>query len=135
MSDQARLVDKKITELRFDSKDYLKGGFHMKSRLSLAKIVAIASLSVALFAVSCTPETTNINGNANTANRNGGATPSSTASPADAVAASVQGFYQAGPTGNVSLRFAAPTDGQSMDADSVAPTFTITGYPIYKDGE
>jgi hypothetical protein len=47
----------------------------------------------------------------------------------------VPGFYQAGPTGNVSLRFTAPTDGLSSDGNSVAPTFTITGYPIYKDSE
>lgn len=106
----------------------------MKSRLTFAKIVAVASLSVALLAVSCTPVTTNTNGNANTANRNGGVT-ASTGRPADAVAASVPGFYQAGPTGNVSLRFSAPTDGQNMDGNSVAPTFTITGYPIYKDAE
>ncbi len=106
----------------------------MKSRLSFAKIVAVASLSVALFAVSCTPVTTNTNSNANTANRNGGAT-ASTGRPADAAPAAVPGFYQAGPTGNVSLRFTAPTDGQSIESNSVAPTFTITGYPIYKDAE
>jgi len=97
-------------------------------------MVSVASLSFALLAASCTPVTTNSNGNANTANRNGGAT-ASAGRPADAVAASVPGFYQAGPTGNVSLRFTAPTDGQSQDANSVAPTFTITGYPIYKDAE
>jgi hypothetical protein len=108
----------------------------MRSRLSFAKIVAMTSLSVALFAVSCTPDTSNTNaGNTNAANRNGGATASSSGRPADAVAAPVPGFYQAGPTGNVSLRFATPTDGLSVDGNSVAPTFAITGYPIYKDSE
>lgn len=98
-------------------------------------MASVASLSLALFAASCTPATDNTNGNANTANRNGGAMTASSGRPADAVPAATPGYYQAGPTGNVSLRFTAPTDNTSADANSVAPTFTITGYPIYKDAE
>src|SRR6185503_5104366 len=109
----------------------------MKSGFSLTKITAFVSLSVMMFAVSCSPETGNSNssaGNANSANKNGAA--ASAGRPADAVPAEeAPGFFKAGPTGNVSLHFTAPTDGQNVDGDSVAPTFAITGYPIYKDAE
>jgi hypothetical protein len=110
----------------------------MRSAFSLTKIAAIVSLSVALFAVSCAPETTNTNTsniNANSANNNASHS-SATGRPADAVPVDeAPGYYKAGPTGNVSLRFTAPTDGQNIDGNSVSPTFTITGYPIYKDTE
>lgn len=109
----------------------------MKSRFSMPKIAALFSLSAMIFAVSCAPETSNTNSsasNSNSANRNGAAAPAGR--PADATAVNgVPGFFQAGPTGNVSLRFTAPVDGQNIDAASVAPTFSITGYPIYKDAE
>jgi hypothetical protein len=111
----------------------------MRSRFSIAKIAALASLPLALLAVSCATDGTNTNrnaGNANTANANV-STPTSTGRPADATPMGqvAPGFYQAGPTGNVSLRFAAPQDGASVEGNSVAPTFTITGYPIYKDAD
>src|SRR5215211_5625841 len=111
----------------------------MKPRFSIAKIAALVSLPLALLAVSCAPEGTNTNrntGNANSANSNTAAQVS-TGRPADAtpMGQTAPGFYQAGPTGNVSLRFTAPQDGAAVEGNSVAPTFTITGYPIYKDAE
>ena len=111
----------------------------MKSRFSIAKIAALASLPLALLAVSCATDGTNTNrnaANANSANSNT-ATAASSGRPADATPMGqvAPGFYQAGPTGNVSLRFSAPQDGSTIEGNSVAPTFTITGYPIYKDAE
>ncbi|HKP88179.1 MAG TPA: hypothetical protein VJZ26_18885 [Blastocatellia bacterium] len=107
----------------------------MKSRFSLTKIAALVSLSVTILAVSCVPVANNTNSsNANNSNSSASAAPGGR--PADAVPApDVPGSYMAGPTGNVSLRFTAPNDGQSLDGSSVAPTFAITGYPIYKDAE
>jgi hypothetical protein len=57
--------------------------------------------------------------------------------PADAkpMGQAAPGYYTAGPNGNVSLRFTAPQDRQVTSGNSVAPTFNITGYPIYKDEE
>ena len=111
----------------------------MKSRFSLLKAAALFFLPVALFAVSCTTDvpTTNRNaGNTNSANSNAGTTPSS-GRPADATAMgqTAPGYFQAGPTGNVSMRFTAPADGATAAPNSVAPTFNITGYPIYKDAD
>jgi hypothetical protein len=45
------------------------------------------------------------------------------------------GYFTAGPTGDVSLRFTSPQNGQVVEGDSVAPTFNVTGYPIYQDTE
>jgi hypothetical protein len=111
----------------------------MKSRFSLLKVAALASLSLSLLIVSCTTDGTNSNrsaSNANSANSNSRST-SSSGTPADAtpMGQTAPGYFQAGPTGNVSMRFAAPQDGASAEGNSVAPTFTITGYPIYKDAE
>lgn len=111
----------------------------MKSRFSPLKAAALAFLPVVLFAVSCTTEVTNTNrnaGNTNTTNSNTGATASS-GTPTDAkpMGQTAPGYFEAGPTGNVSLRFATPADGATLESNSVAPTFTITGYPIYKDTE
>src|ERR1044071_3761055 len=107
----------------------------MKPVFSSAKLAAVIALALAIFAVSCSPESSNSNaGNTNSANRN--AASAASGQPADAVPVDeAPGFFRAGPSGNVSLKFTAPTDGQSIDGASVAPTFTITGYPIYKDDE
>jgi hypothetical protein len=112
----------------------------MKSVFLLTRAAAVFLLALAaIFSASCAPESNNANStnsNANAANRNAGTGATSTGRPADAVPADeAPGFYKAGPTGNVSLRFTAPADGQNADGASVAPTFTITGYPIYKDTE
>lgn len=111
----------------------------MKSRFSLLKAAALVVLPVALFAVSCTTDGTSTNtntGNANSANSNKGTT-TSTGTPPDAtpMGQAAPGYYQAGPNGNVSLRFTSPLDGATIESNSVAPTFNITGYPIYKDTE
>ncbi|HSE96915.1 MAG TPA: hypothetical protein VLD57_01510, partial [Blastocatellia bacterium] len=45
------------------------------------------------------------------------------------------GYYTAGPSGNVSLRFTSPQNGQVIEGNSIAPTFNITGYPVYQDTE
>jgi hypothetical protein len=111
----------------------------MKLGFSLTKFAALVSLPVALFAISCAPVTTNTNTstiNANSANSNASSPSTATGRPADAVPVDeAPGYFKAGPTGNVSLRFTSPTDGQSVTDNSVSPTFTVTGYPIYKDTE
>ncbi|HVG18374.1 MAG TPA: hypothetical protein VNI02_04925 [Blastocatellia bacterium] len=111
----------------------------MKSRFSLPKAGALILLPVALFAASCATDVTSTNrnaGNANSANSNKAAA-SSSGTPADAtpMGQTAPGYFQAGPTGNASLRFTAPQDGAAIEGNSVAPTFTVAGYPIYKDAE
>ena len=105
----------------------------MKSRFSHKGLLAASSLVLALVAASCEPAPTN----SNASNANAGAAaaaPQPAGLPADAAAvAEAPGFMKAGPTGNVSLKFTAPADGRSLDAATVAPTFSITGYPIYQD--
>ena len=111
----------------------------MKSRFSLSKVAAFVVLQIALFAVSCTSDGTNTNrnsSNANSANSNSARTATG-GTPADAtpMGQTAPGYFQAGPNGNVSLKFTAPLDGATIEGNSVAPTFSVTGYPIYKDAE
>jgi hypothetical protein len=103
----------------------------MRNRISLQAAVAFGLLALALVAASCQPATNN----SNAANANSSAPAAQPAGlPADATAvADAPGFMKAGPTGNVSLKFSAPTEGSSVAGDALAPTFTITGYPIYQD--
>ncbi|HEX8087623.1 MAG TPA: hypothetical protein VF762_02145 [Blastocatellia bacterium] len=111
----------------------------MKLRFSLLKAASLVFLPAALFAVSCTTEGPGTNRNAvntNSANNNAGAKAAG-GTPADAtpMGATAPGYFQAGPAGNVSLRFTDPSEGATVQGNSVAPTFTVTGYPIYKDAE
>jgi hypothetical protein len=111
----------------------------MKLQFSPVKAAALVFLPAVLFAVSCTTEgpVTNRNAvNANSANSNAGAKgPGGTPADATPMGATAPGYFQAGPTGNVSLRFTDPAEGAALQGNSVAPTFTVTGYPIYKDAE
>jgi len=103
----------------------------MRIRRSLQAMAVTGLLALALVATSCEPATNN----SNTANSNS-STPAAAQPaglPTDATAADAPGFMKAGPTGNVSLKFTAPADGSSVSGGAVAPTFTITGYPIYQD--
>jgi hypothetical protein len=101
----------------------------MRLRFPLRTIAANGLLAMALVAASCEPAATN----SNSSNANAAA-PQPAGLPADATPfADAPGFYKAGPTGNVSLKFTAPADGSSVNGNAVAPTFTITGYPIYQD--
>ena len=45
------------------------------------------------------------------------------------------GYYSAGPNGDVSLKILSPVDGEVIQGNSISPTFSISGYPIYKDDE
>jgi len=105
----------------------------MRNRISLHAVVATGLLALALVAASCQPANTN---NSNSANTNSAApsAPPPAGLPAEAApVADAPGFMKAGPTGNVSLKFSAPADGSSASDNTVAPTFTVTGYPIYQD--
>ncbi|HKP10588.1 MAG TPA: hypothetical protein VJZ91_00710 [Blastocatellia bacterium] len=105
----------------------------MKSPSSLKMLAACGLLALTLAVASCEPAANNTNAaNANNSNAPSAAQPAGL--PADATAvADAPGFYKAGPTGNVSLKFTAPAEGGSLTDTTAAPTFTITGYPIYQD--
>jgi hypothetical protein len=106
----------------------------MRRRFSLTKLASALGLSAALMAVGCTPQATNTNtANSNSANTNAAQAAHQGSLPADAKPADWPGFMMAGPTGQVSLKFTAPTDNQAVSGNSIAPTFNITGYPIYMD--
>jgi hypothetical protein len=104
----------------------------MRSRFSLKGIAAFCLLALALVAASCAPAATN--SNSTNGNSNAQAAAPAPGMPADAVPVpEAPGYYRAGPTGHVSLRFTAPAEGSSLNGDAVAATFAITGYPIYQD--
>lgn len=107
----------------------------MKLKNSGIKLAILLPILLSLITVSCSTPGGNQNaGNTNTENKN--ASPSSKL-PADAkpMGAAAPGFYSAGPTGNVSLSILTPQDNKTVEGNSITPTFTITGYPIYKDSE
>jgi hypothetical protein len=105
----------------------------MKSIASIRTLAASGLIALALVAASCEPAANNTN-TTNTANSNTATAAQPAGLPADATdVADAPGFKKAGPTGNVSLKFSAPTDGSALNDPNVAPTFTITGYPIYQD--
>ncbi|MEN3334943.1 MAG: hypothetical protein V7641_4308 [Blastocatellia bacterium] len=105
----------------------------MRSRFSLQGIAAFGLLALALFTASCEPAATNSNStnvNSNTA----AAAAQAPGMPADAVPVpEAPGYFKAGPSGHVSLKFTAPIEASSLDSNAVAATFSITGYPIYQD--
>lgn len=104
----------------------------MKAPSSLKTLAACGLLALALAAASCEPAANNTN--ATNANNSNAAAAQPAGLPADATdVADAPGFKKSGPTGNVSLKFTAPTDSSSLADPNVAPTFTITGYPIYQD--
>jgi hypothetical protein len=106
----------------------------MKSKNSGIKLAVMLLLFLSLITVSCSNPGDNKNaaGNKNADNKN---TSSTTKLPADAKPTGVPGFYSVGPTGNVSLNILSPQDNKTVEGNSISPTFTITGYPIYKDSE
>jgi hypothetical protein len=105
----------------------------MKSISSIKTLAASGLLALALVAASCEPAANNSNAT-NTANSNTANAAQPAGLPADATdVADAPGFKKSGPTGNVSLKFTAPADASSLTDSNAAPTFTITGYPIYQD--
>lgn len=101
----------------------------MSLRLRVITITAVISLILA----GCQGGN---QGGANRANSNGSGQSAQhkDGKPADAELV-VPGFYQSGPKGSVSLNLASPLDAQVIEQDSIAPTFNVTGYPVYKDAE
>ena len=100
---------------------------------SAALRVAAASLSSALLVASCaTKEKTT---NTSAANSNVAAPSKKSGTPADArpMGATAPGYFSTAYPSSVALRFTSPTDGQTIEGDSVAPTFDIGGFPIYFD--
>ncbi len=105
----------------------------MKPRLSVLKLAACCSVLAA--SISCdSPGSNSNNRNATNGNANTPAATSTSGTPAGAQpVAGAPGFFMAGPTGDVTLQFTAPGDGATIQGNAVAPTFTVTNYPIYKD--
>lgn len=107
----------------------------MRSRYTLTKVAALFCMMAALIGASCTQPVTNsnnTNGNTNQSNTNAQAG-HQTALPPNLADSPFAGFKQAGPDGSVALRFTAPQNNQAVQGNAVAPTFDITGYPIYMD--
>lgn len=102
----------------------------MKLNVSGMKVAAILSLLFSLIAVSCSNSGTS----KNLANKNA-APPTQLPKDAKPMGAAAPGYYSAGPTGNVSLSFLTPQDSKTVVGNSINPTFTITGFPIYKDAD
>jgi hypothetical protein len=105
----------------------------MGLKLRIPNVVLIMSLAAALFLAGCSQE----QAGGNKSNTNSAATQSADkkgGTPADAQLV-VPGFFQSGPTGDVSLSFTTPLDDQVIQENSIAPAFNISGYPIYKDAE
>src|SRR5689334_7023704 len=102
----------------------------MRSRFSQPAVAALCLFALAFVATSCE----HMHDRSNTTNSNAPAAAQPAGLPADAVPVpEAPGNYKAGPTGNVSLKFTAPAEGSAASDQAVAPTFTITGYPIYQD--
>ncbi len=106
-------------------------------RFSFLKIALLCLLLTALLAVSCTQPANNTNGGAaGNVNTNTSQAGQPAGRPANAQpVADAPGYFQAGPDGAVSLSFTSPKDGETIQGNSVAPTFQITGYPVYMDAE
>jgi hypothetical protein len=103
----------------------------MRKYISHLSLVLFLPMLFSILFVSCSqpPE------NKNTANKN--APPANGKIPQDAkpLGKEAPGFFMAGPNGNVSLSVTSPENDKSLQGNSLAPTFNITGYPIYKDDE
>ena len=103
----------------------------------LAKSLTIFTCALAAAMAACgTPDRANSNsvsGNSNGAAAREDGEPAGM--PAAARPAGTPGFFMAGPTGAVSLHFLYPKDDTLVEGTSIAPEFTMTGYPIYFDSE
>jgi len=107
-----------------------------KPELNTSLWVLCAAVVGTTLLAGCGPHSNRANSNAGGGNSNEPAlTDQPPAMPAEARFAGTPGFFLAGPTGAVSLHFTYPKDATLVENDSVAPAFTITGYPIYMDSE
>jgi hypothetical protein len=107
----------------------------MKLKNAGIKLAFLLPILFSLITVSCSSSGGNQNsGNKNPDNKN---LPSANKLPVDAkpMGAAAPGFYSSGPNGNVSLSLTSPVDNKTLEGNSLSPTFTITGFPIYKDPE
>lgn len=105
---------------------------HTNSRFN---VLACSFLIFALTAISCSDSGPKKNANASGAKNSN--KPSTTETPADAkpMGAAAPGFYSIGEDAEAMLKITAPQDEQVIAGNSIAPTFSVTGYPIYKDAE
>jgi hypothetical protein len=105
----------------------------MQSRLSLLKLLAVFMLMAA--SISCeTPASNSNNRNATNGNANTAASTAQGGLPQGAQPVTgVPGTFMAGPSGDVALQYSAPVDGATIEGNSVAPTFSVTNFPIYMD--
>ncbi len=109
----------------------------MRYTNSTFRFFACSFLVFALTALSCSDSSPKKNANlAESKNSNSGKT-STTETPADAkpMGATAPGFYTIGEDAEAVLKCTSPQDEQMITGNSIAPTFNITGYPIYRDAE
>ncbi|HLG14284.1 MAG TPA: hypothetical protein VJH03_07255 [Blastocatellia bacterium] len=99
--------------------------------------VAIAFLFLSVIAVvGCsTPQPTANSGAGDSNVAAPAAKKSSTPPEAKPMGAVAPGYFSTGYPSSVALRFTSPRDGETIEGNSVAPTFDIGGFPIYYDPE
>ena len=109
----------------------------MRYTTSTFRLLACSFLLLALTAVSCSDSGSKTNTNTSTAKNSNSSKSSPTETPADAkpMGAGAPGFYTIGEDADAVLKFTTPQDEQVISGNSIAPTFSITGFPIYKDAE
>src|SRR5215216_6042666 len=104
-------------------------------RFRALKAASLFFLMAAVVGVSCTPvnNTNTANGNNANGNANTAQTAQQSPLPQNIKDSEYAGFKEAGPDGNVSLSFTSPQENEAVTGNAVAPTFNVTGYPIYMD--
>jgi hypothetical protein len=109
----------------------------MRYITSTFRILTGSFLLFVLVAVGCSDSTPKKNSNTSDAKKTTAGNTSPTETPADAkpMGAAAPGFYTIGEDADVTLKFTNPQDSQVISATSIAPTFNITAFPIYKDAE
>src|ERR1044072_4683940 len=109
----------------------------MRGGTSIFRFLSGSFLLLALTALSCSDPSPKKNGNVSDSKKSDSTKSSTTETPADAkpMGAAAPGFYTIGEDADAVLKFTTPQDGQVITGNSIAPTFSITGFPIYKDVE
>ena len=103
----------------------------------IARIIILLMITIPVFS-NCTGKRTEVN-NTHTAASSEIPQPETVKKhsglPVDAISASIgaPGYMMAGPVGTVSIHFGFPSDDQVITATAIAPTVTLTGYPVYRD--
>ena len=93
------------------------------------------TLSLLIMAASLLTASCGSPNNANHGASNTAGAENKNATPAGAKPLGIAGYYSIGPTGPVALHCTSPKYDEVIEAGALAPTFEISGYPIYRDEE